>query len=97
MNPTYRKVPVDFLKKDKDLTDKEWEKKKKENEKKRAEHMKKRQKEAKEQADKEQKEKEEATCPNCGHDRRDDDSTHGHDDDPDMQDGSDWEQEHSRD
>jgi len=41
MNPTYRKIDTDFIKKDKDeLTDEEWEKQKKINAKKRDEQMK---------------------------------------------------------
>jgi len=41
MNPTYRKINTDFIKKDKDeLTDAEWEKQKKINAKKRDEQMK---------------------------------------------------------
>jgi len=41
MNPTYRKINTDFIKKDKDeLTDVEWEKQKKINAKKRDEQMK---------------------------------------------------------
>jgi len=70
----------------KDLTDKEWEKQKKINEKKRKKQMGKDEKKRTEQHEQdkkdileEQAETKEHTCPNCGHDDRDDDSTHDSD------------------
>ena len=87
MNPTYTKVPVDFLnrgdysKDKKELTDAEWaiqqkknikDQKKREKKAKR-ENAKRQAKEDKEQAkryDVDRKEREEHTCPTCGHDDR---------------------------
>ena len=101
MNPLWKS----WLEK-KDLTDKEWEKQKKINEKKRKKQMVKDEKKRKKQGEQDKKdilEDHDNICPHCGHDKRTGDTANDEAEsgyvpyDPDMEDGSDWEQEHSRD
>ena len=75
MNPTYTKVPADFLYKGERLmSDADWDKKQKElaadNKKQTDKKERKRKREAKIAREKEDKERKANRCPHCGQDRR---------------------------
>jgi len=93
MNPTYRKIQVDFLNRGdlqgdkKELTDAEWATQQKKNISDQKKRDKKATKDRKRAQAKEEKESKENTCPHCGKDRR---RTYTNDDDDESDTGPDF-------